>query len=72
MISEINANDLRKKMNLSFPVGWFLIHGFSELYKPDINSNGGGILLYIREDIPSKLIDIKMTVKRFFVEVNLR
>ena len=32
----------------------------------------GGNLLYILEDIPSKLIDTKMTTKSFFVEVNLR
>ena len=30
------------------------------------------ILLYIREEFPSKLIDTKITVEGFFVEVNLR
>ena len=38
----------------------------------DLTRNRGGILLYIREDIPSKLTDTKMTVAVFFVEVNLR
>ena len=50
----------------------FCIHGFSEPYRFDRNSSGGGILLYIREDIPSKLILTKMTIERFFVEINLR
>ena len=60
------------KLDPSFPTGQFHIHGFSEPYRFDRNSNGGGILLYIREDIPSKLILTKMTIGGFFVEINLR
>ena len=60
------------KLVSSFPVGQFLIHGFSKPYRLDRNSNGSGILLYICEYIPSKLIDTKMTVEDFFVEINLR
>ena len=60
------------KLDSSFPVGQFLIYGFSKPYRLDRNSNGGGNLLYILEDIPSKLIDTKITTKNFFVEVNLR
>ena len=52
--------------------GKFHIDGFSESYKFDRNGNGGGILLYICKDIPSKLILTKMTIKGFFVEINLR
>ena len=60
------------KLDPSFPNGQFHIHGFAEPYRFDRNGNGGGILLYIREDIPSKLILTKMTIERFFVEINLR
>ena len=60
------------KLDISFPTGQFHIHGFSEPYRFDRNSSGGGILLYIREDIPSKLILTKMTIEGFFVEINLR
>ena len=60
------------KLDPSFPTGQFHIHGFSEPYRFDRNCNGGGILLYIREDIPSKLIVTKMTIEGFFVENNLR
>ena len=60
------------KLDPSFPNDQFHIHGFSELYRFDRNGNGGGILLYIREDIPSKLILTKMTIEGFFVEINLR
>ena len=59
-------------MDSSFPAGPFLILGFSKPYRLDRNSNRGGILLYIHEGIPSKLIDTKTTGKGFFVEINLR
>ena len=71
-----NNNDIlmisETKLDPSFPTGQFHIHGFSEPYRFDRNSNGGGILLYIREDIPSKLILTKITIERFFVKINLR
>ena len=60
------------KLDPSFPTGQFHIHDFSEPYRFDKSSNGGGILLYIREDIPSKLIFTKMTIEEFFVEINFR
>ena len=60
------------KLDSSFPDGMFLIHGFSEPYKLDRNSNRGGILLYIREGIPLELIDTKTTVEGLFVKVNLQ
>ena len=58
------------KLDPSFPAGQFHIRGFSEPYRFDRNGNGGGILLYICEDIPSKLILTKMTIEGFFVEIN--
>ena len=60
------------KLDPSFPTGQFHINGFSEPYKFVRNSNVGGILLYIRKDIPSKLILTKMTIEGFFAEINLR
>ena len=38
----------------------------------DRNANGGGILLYIREDIPSKLLNTDLSLEGFFVEIRLR
>ena len=60
------------KLDPYFPTGQIHIHGFSKPYSFDRNGNGGGILLYICEDIPSKLILIKMTIEGIFVEINLR
>ena len=44
------------KIDGSFPTAQFLIPGFSTPYRKDRNGNGGGILLYVRNDIPSKLL----------------
>ena len=49
MVSETKKDD-------SFLFGYFLIHGFSPPYRLDRDSKGGGIILYIREDIPSNLL----------------
>ena len=48
---------------------------YSKPYRLDRNSKGGGIILYVREDIPSKLINslcIDHGKEYFFVEINLR
>ena len=60
------------KLNSSFPNRQFQIHGYSEPYRFDRNENGGGIIVFIREDMPTKLTDSQMKIKRFFMELNLR
>ena len=59
-----------KKLDESFPVGQFLIDGYNLPFGFDRNGNGGGILLYIREDIPSKLLSIYRDIERFSVQMN--
>ena len=63
------------KLDSSFPVNQFLIDGFTPPYRLDRNANGGGIMLYVREDIPSKLLsnnDQDSEIENIFVEINLR
>ena len=63
------------KLDDSFPTAQFLLNGFCKPYRLDCNSNGGGILLYVRADILSRLLtDYKMkdNLELFFVEVNIR
>ena len=60
------------KLDSSFPRVQFHNDRFGEPYKFDRYGKGGGILLYIRNYIPSKLIGSKMTVEGLFVEINLR
>ena len=61
-----------RKFDSPFPNGHFQIYGYSELYRFDRNGNGGGILLFIREDIPTKLIESQMKIKGLSIELNLR
>ena len=45
---------------------------YSKPYRLDRNSKGGGIILYVRKDIPSKLINFSCMIKEhFLVEINL-
>ena len=60
------------KPDSSFPNGQFQIHGYSEPYRLDRRGKGGEILVFIREDIPTKLIDSQMKIEGFFIELNLR
>ena len=63
------------KLDSTFATSQFPIDGYSEPYRFDRNRNGGGVLIYIREDIPSKLLaDHKLPhdIEGIFVELNLR
>ena len=44
------------KIDESFPIAQFKLNGFSMPYRLDRNKNGGGLLLYVREDISSKIL----------------
>ena len=46
---------LETKIDETFPDAQFCIDGYSTPYHFDRNSNGGGILLYAREDVSSKM-----------------
>ena len=49
--------------------------GFSEPYRLDRNREGGGVLVYVREDIPSKQLtkhSFSKNVEGLFLEINLR
>ena len=66
MISETKIDD-------NFPLGNFPIDGFSKPYRLDRDSLGGGILLYVREDIPTNLLEVETKpIEGFYVEINLR
>ena len=53
MISETKTDD-------SFPTRKFLIDGYTAPYLLDKNGASGGILVYVREDISSKLISVNL------------
>ena len=61
------------KIDASFPIGQFWLNSYSTPFRLDRNAHGGGILLYVREDIPSKLLLVEENlIEGFFVEINLR
>ena len=65
MVSETKLDD-------SFPEDQFLIEGFHSPFRFERNRNGGGIMLYVREDIPAKLLSHGFPcAENFFVEINL-
>ena len=58
---------------ISFPISQFLLNGYSTRFWLDRNAHGGGILLYVPEDIPSKpLLVEENLIEGFFVEINFR
>ena len=63
------------KIDYIFPESQPLIEDFSKLFRLDRTAKGGGILLYIREDIPFTYIkqsSSNNSFEGFFVELNLR
>ena len=61
------------KIDESFPASQFLIDGFSSPYHLDRNSNGGGILVYFKNNIISKpLKTMNLSIEAIFIETNLR
>ena len=39
------------KLDSSFPSAQFLVHGYKTPYRKDGNKHGGGLLVYVKEDI---------------------
>ena len=63
------------KLNSSFPNSQFYMKSYSKPYRLDRNSKRGGIILTVREDTSSKLINsscIYHDKEYFLVEINLR
>ena len=80
-LAEIISNNIdilvieETKIDESFPEGQFLIPGYKKPYRKDRNRNGGGIIVYVREDIPSRKLDqfkLDDDIEGIFIEINLR
>ena len=62
------------KTDSTFPLNQFLIQGYSKPHKFDRNRNGGGVSIYVREDIPSrelKIYNAPKDVESIFIEINM-
>ena len=63
------------KIDMSFPTSQFVIQGFAAPFRLDTTNTGGGILVYVRDDIPSKLLNISylsFDTECLAIEINLR
>ena len=63
------------KIDMSFPTSQFVIQGFAAPFRLDRTNAGGGILVYVRDDIPSKLLNISYVssdTECLAIEINLR
>ena len=63
------------KIDKSFPTSQFIVPSFTSPYRFDRTKDGGGIPVYIKEDIPSKLLNISYIASDtecLGIEVNLR
>ena len=63
------------ELDSTFPSSQFMIYGYSEPYPFDRNRNGSGVLIYIQEKIPSKLLgdrNLPHDIEGIFAELNLR
>ena len=63
------------KLDGTFPEKQFYIPGYKKPFRKDRNKNGGGVMIYVREDIPSDILikhNIGENIEAIFVEINLR
>ena len=63
------------KLDNSYPMAQLLIDGFRKPFRLDRNSRGGGLLIYVRTDIPCKQVvtyELPDKIEGIFVEINFR
>ena len=63
------------KIDMPFPTCQFVIQGVAAPFRLDRTNTGGRILIYVRDDIPSKLLNISYEssdTECLAMEINLR
>ena len=75
MLKEIMDNKtdiLLKNLDYTFP---FILDGFTPPHRLDRTAHGGGLVLFVRKDIPSKLLPTVIpsgNIENLFLAINLR
>ena len=80
LIAIINGNiDIlvvnETKLDSSFPTQQFVMEGYAQPYRLDISSNAGGTLIYVRDDIPCRILNTHSSnnsIEGICLEINLR
>ena len=65
----------KTKLEEIFPLGQFYVEGFTMPYRLDRNRNGGGVIICVREHIPSKILEkhkLPHDIEGIFIELNFR
>ena len=63
------------KLDDTFPLDQFYVERFTIPYRLDRNRNEGGVIIYVMEDIPSKILEKHKLPQNFegmLVELNFR
>ena len=63
------------KLDCSHPMAELMINGFRKPFRFNRNSDGGGILIYVRSDIPCKQLSnhtFPSEIEGIFLEINFR
>ena len=63
------------KLDNTFPVSQLHIDGYSKPYRLDRNWNGGGIIIYVRENIPNRMLtkhNFPDNIEAWFIELNFK
>ena len=66
---------VESKIDHTYPLSQFLIDGFRPPFRRDRDKNGGGLLIYVRDDIPCEQLskhDFPEDIEGIFIELNLR
>ena len=80
MLKEVIGNKIdsllisETKLDNTFPWSQFILEGFTPPYRLDRTEHGGGLMLFIRENMPSKLlpnVNPSGNIENIFVEINL-
>ena len=80
MLQEIIGNNIdvlllfETKLDAPFPSSQFILDGFTPLYRLDRTQHGRGIMLFIKEGIPSKLLNADTSIsgiENLLLEINL-
>ena len=81
MLKEVIGNKIdillisQTKLDDTLPLSQFILEGFTPPYRLDRAEHDGGLMLFIGEDIPSKLLPTVSptgNIDIIFVEINLR
>ena len=60
------------KLDQSFPNGQFKIPGYALPCRLDRNQFGGGIMVFVKEDMPSHVLSLNKSIDSLFIELNFR